>query len=94
MNRFVKILCRSCVHHNNNTFTWSGPSGVLDCTGQRRVAPAEGMVHVRATVVAEEKDYDPGLGEGDHMSHTYPVNPEPTTPRKRPALLARVLDSS
>jgi hypothetical protein len=21
---------------NNNTFTWSGPSGVLGCTGQRR----------------------------------------------------------
>jgi hypothetical protein len=21
--------------HNNNTFTWSGPSGVLDCSGQR-----------------------------------------------------------
>jgi hypothetical protein len=22
--------------NNNNTFTWSGPSGVLGCTGQRR----------------------------------------------------------
>jgi hypothetical protein len=22
---------------NNNTFTWSGPSGALDCTGQRTV---------------------------------------------------------
>jgi hypothetical protein len=24
------------------TFTWSGPSGVLDCTGQRPVGPAAG----------------------------------------------------
>jgi hypothetical protein len=40
---------------------------------------------------AEEKDYDSGLGEGGDLPHTYPVNPEPTTPRKRPALLARVL---
>jgi hypothetical protein len=24
---------------NNNTFTWSGPSGVLGCTGQRPVGP-------------------------------------------------------
>jgi hypothetical protein len=31
-----------CVNvYNNNTFTWSGTSGVLGCTGQRRVAPAE-----------------------------------------------------
>jgi hypothetical protein len=29
--------------NNNNTFTWSGPSGVLGCTGQRRVAPAAGL---------------------------------------------------
>jgi hypothetical protein len=28
--------------NNNNTFTWSGPSGVLGCIGQRRVAPATG----------------------------------------------------
>jgi hypothetical protein len=28
--------------NNNNTFTWSGPSGVLGCTGQRPVAPAAG----------------------------------------------------
>jgi hypothetical protein len=27
---------------NTNTFTWSGPSGVLGCTGQRRVAPLYG----------------------------------------------------
>jgi hypothetical protein len=30
--------------NNNNTFTWSGPSGVLGCTGQRRVAPPAGGV--------------------------------------------------
>jgi hypothetical protein len=42
---------------------------------------------------AEGKDYDPGLGEGDQLSHTYPFDPEPTTPRKPPALLAkRVLE--
>jgi hypothetical protein len=35
--RFSVSLCQ-----NNNTFTWSGPSGVLDCAGQRRVAPAAG----------------------------------------------------
>jgi hypothetical protein len=27
-------------NNNNNTFTWSGPSGVLDCTGQRPGRPA------------------------------------------------------
>jgi hypothetical protein len=37
---------------------------------------------------AEEKDYDPGLEEADDLSHTYPVDPERTTPRKLPALLA------
>jgi hypothetical protein len=35
-----------------------------------------------------KKDYGPGLGKGDDLSHTYPVDPEPTTPRKPPALLA------
>jgi hypothetical protein len=30
--------------NNNNTFTWSGPSGVLGCTGQRREAPPLGGV--------------------------------------------------
>jgi hypothetical protein len=30
--------------NNNNTFTWSGPSGVLGCTGQRRSAPPYGGV--------------------------------------------------
>jgi hypothetical protein len=42
--------------NNNNTFTWSGPSGVLDCTGQRRIAPAAGWcksgTHKRETVVS------------------------------------------
>jgi hypothetical protein len=38
-------------NNNNNTFTWSGPSGVLDCTGQRPVGPAVGGA-VKATVVA------------------------------------------
>jgi hypothetical protein len=37
---------------------------------------------------AEEKDYDPGLGKGARTTHTYPIYPEPTTPRKPPALLA------
>jgi hypothetical protein len=27
-------------NNNNNTFTWSGPSGVLGCTGQRPVGSA------------------------------------------------------
>jgi hypothetical protein len=27
-------------NNNNNTFTWSGPSGVRDCTGQRPRGPA------------------------------------------------------
>jgi hypothetical protein len=26
-------------NNNNNTFTWSGPSGVRDCTGQRPKGP-------------------------------------------------------
>jgi hypothetical protein len=26
-------------NNNNNTFTWSGPSGVRDCTGQRPRVP-------------------------------------------------------
>jgi hypothetical protein len=46
---------RRVTHHNNNTFTWSGPSGVLDCTGERRVAPAVGWcmssTHIGVTVV-------------------------------------------
>jgi hypothetical protein len=37
---------------NNNTFTWSGPNGVVGFTGQRRVAPVAGEVHVRLTQVA------------------------------------------
>jgi hypothetical protein len=32
-------------HNNNNTFTWSGPSGVLDCTGQ----PPEGRLRIGAS---------------------------------------------
>jgi hypothetical protein len=28
--------------NNNNTFTWSGPSGVLGCTGQRRLGRVAG----------------------------------------------------
>jgi hypothetical protein len=27
-------------HSYNNTFTWSGPSGVFDCIGQRPIGPA------------------------------------------------------
>jgi hypothetical protein len=34
------VLARS-KENNNNTFTWSGPSGVVGFTGQRRVAPLE-----------------------------------------------------
>jgi hypothetical protein len=30
--------------NNNSTFTWSGPSGVLGSTGQRRIAPLYGGV--------------------------------------------------
>jgi hypothetical protein len=30
--------------NNNSTFTLSGPSGVLGCTGQRRGAPLYGVV--------------------------------------------------
>jgi hypothetical protein len=33
------------------------------------------------------KDCDSGLEEGDIKPHTYPVDPEPTTLRKHPALL-------
>jgi hypothetical protein len=32
------------LNNNNNTFTWSGPSEVLGCTGQRRGAPLYGRV--------------------------------------------------
>jgi hypothetical protein len=32
--------CTGSPDNNNNTFTWYGPSGVLGCIGQRRVAPA------------------------------------------------------
>jgi hypothetical protein len=39
------------------------------------------------TLALEEKDYDPGLRKGDIKPHAYPVDPEPTTPRKRPAQL-------
>jgi hypothetical protein len=38
-----RCRCRDCFcsrpTKENNTFTWSGPSGVLGCTGQRRIAP-------------------------------------------------------
>jgi hypothetical protein len=30
---------------NDNTFAWSGPSGVLGFTGERRMAPAVGGLH-------------------------------------------------
>jgi hypothetical protein len=29
-------------NNNNNTFTWCGPSGVSNCTGQRPVGPKAG----------------------------------------------------
>jgi hypothetical protein len=72
----IGYLRGSAADDNNNTFTWSGPSGVLDCTGQRRVAPAAAWcmssTHSLETVVslnrqgektsAEEKDYDLGFG--------------------------------
>jgi hypothetical protein len=40
--------------NNNNTFTWSGPSGVLDCIGQRRKRRPGGSASQdpNATVVA------------------------------------------
>jgi hypothetical protein len=55
----------------NNTFTWSGPSGVLGCTGQRRVAPLYGGVQLVPNAVpfnpliwcvAIEPGHDLGLG--------------------------------
>jgi hypothetical protein len=54
------------------------------------IEPAESGVERKPlrTLAFEEKDYDPGLGEGDDLSHTYPVDPEPSTPRKPPAPLA------
>jgi hypothetical protein len=36
------LSLRLRMSYNNNTFTWSGPSGVIGCTGQRRLAPAAG----------------------------------------------------
>jgi hypothetical protein len=41
------ILSRLTVdntNNNNNAFTWSGPSGVLGCTGQRPGGPLYGEV--------------------------------------------------
>jgi hypothetical protein len=34
-------------NNNNNTFTWSGPSGVLGCTGQRPGGPLYEVVHAK-----------------------------------------------
>jgi hypothetical protein len=41
VTELLEIL-RSSGKRNNNTFTWSGPSGVLGCTGQRPERPAAG----------------------------------------------------
>jgi hypothetical protein len=78
---------------NNNTFTWSGPSGVAGCTGKRADArlgsallvplssdgchavPLNPLIWCTARKPRREKDYDLGLGKGEHMSHTYPVEP-------------------
>jgi hypothetical protein len=43
------------------------------------------------TLALEEKDYDPGFEAGDDLSHTALFSPEPVTPRKPPAPLARFL---
>jgi hypothetical protein len=40
---------------NNNTFTWSGPNGVVGFTGQWRVTPPSGELHVKATRAPQEK---------------------------------------
>jgi hypothetical protein len=43
-------LPESRLHRNsNNTFTWSRPNRVFGFTGQRRVAPAVGELHVEPT---------------------------------------------
>jgi hypothetical protein len=39
---FQDVIC-----NNNNTFTWSGPSGVLGCTGQRPGGPPRRGVHAK-----------------------------------------------
>jgi hypothetical protein len=35
MHQFAKEKARPSNCSNNDTFTWSGPSGVLGCTGKR-----------------------------------------------------------
>jgi hypothetical protein len=47
-------------NNNNNTFTWCGPSGVSDCTGQRPVGPKAGRY------TSETLSYD--------SCHTVPFN--------------------
>jgi hypothetical protein len=32
---FLKLAIEAAIHNNNNTFTWSSPSGVHDCTLRR-----------------------------------------------------------
>jgi hypothetical protein len=39
--------------------------------------PLNLLSHHGEKTSAEEKDYDPGLEEGDDMSHTYPVSEYP-----------------
>jgi hypothetical protein len=41
LSRNTPLISRK-TRHNNNTFTWSGPSGVFGCTGQRPIGPAVG----------------------------------------------------
>jgi hypothetical protein len=49
-------------NNNDNTFTWSGPSGVLDCTLKRPLGPAWGTVWHRATRSRGLRFGQPALG--------------------------------
>jgi hypothetical protein len=74
--------------NNNNTFTWSGPSGVPGCTVPRplgrvagkcsqgdgcRAVPLNAAESDVARNLRGGKDYDSGLRKGCNMQRTYPV---------------------
>jgi hypothetical protein len=107
LDNFARVvsLCSegATLNNNNNTFTWSGPSGVLGFTGQRRIAPAAGwcMPRRRLSRCAIEPAELPGGGkpprrkkittqvlEGLPLATHVSVCPEPPPGRKLPALLA------
>jgi hypothetical protein len=70
------IVLKGLDANKDNTFTWSGPSGVFGFTGQRCVSPAIGRLH---EAKHSRCAIEPRLGRSDLQSK-----------RPNPALKARI----